>query len=263
MNTAQPIYVLSSSKYDASFTGYIDCYEDFLKNISKPLLKSNALYSSIFLVMMIFFLTIFSFIYHKNLFPFPELFISFGVYFITLFSFLKIKAKNYKCIRSFLIKFVLVAIILYFFNRSNFYDIFSDVTLMDVFIPFLAGIATAIYKIAIIRIYDKGLIYLEHLEGIKMFLEGVDDLSQKNFKQAELEKLLPYAIVFGLQNKWSEKMEKYFNFTPPDNDPFTSKRGFSRFSSVLKRVSTPPSKSGRGGGGRSGGGGGGGGGGGF
>jgi uncharacterized membrane protein len=125
----------------------------------------------------------------------------------------------------------------------------------------------AFYKSIIIRVYDIGLGLIEHLEGIEMFLKGTDDLKYKTPKQAEMEKLLPYAILLGLQNQWVEKMETCFNFVPPQNDVFRNSDCFSKTSSNFRHSVTEPSSggssSGFSGGGCSGGGSGGGGGGGF
>lgn len=130
---------------------------------------------------------------------------------------------------------------------------------------FLFSCIVAFYKYIIVRVYDKGLGLMEHLEGIEMFLKGTDDLKDKTPEQAEMEKLLPYAILLGLQNQWYEKMEKYFNFIPPDDNVFSDAAVFSSVSYCLHSASTSSSggSGGGGGGGGSGGGSGGGGGGGF
>ena len=129
---------------------------------------------------------------------------------------------------------------------------------------FLFSCIVAFYKYIIVRVYDRGLGLIEHLEGIEMFLKGTDDLKDKTPEQAEMEKLLPYAILLGLQNQWYEKMEKYFNFIPPDDNVFSDAAVFSSVSSCLHSASTShSSSSGGSGGGGSGGGSGGGGGGGF
>ncbi len=127
----------------------------------------------------------------------------------------------------------------------------------------------AFYKYIIIRVYDKGLFLVEHLEGIKMFLNGADDLKYKAPQQAEMDKLLPYAVLLGMQNQWVEKMKSYFNFEASSDDVFRNAVVFSTVSSSIHSLSTGPSSGGSRGsngfsdGGCSGGGSGGGGGGGF
>jgi uncharacterized membrane protein YgcG len=89
------------------------------------------------------------------------------------------------------------------------------------------------------------------------------------------ERLLPYAVLFGLENEWAAELSKYYGATPPDwydgnlgtftAVGFASSLGSFTTStaSSLSGSSSSSSSGGSGGGGSSGGGGGGGGGGGF
>lgn len=123
---------------------------------------------------------------------------------------------------------------------------------------------------------EKGVAVKEYLLGLKMYLQIAekDRLQFHNApeKKPEIfEKLLPYAVVFGVEKAWAKEFEGIY-VTPPSwyDGPVgtnfsagglsTSLAGFSSFaSSSLK--SSPSSSGGSGGGGSSGGGGGGGGGG--
>lgn len=98
------------------------------------------------------------------------------------------------------------------------------------------GLLTFIYGKAIVKIDEKSMACIGHLKGIKMFLETAGDLQYKTIKQIEFERLLPYAIILGVQNKWSEKMKKYFD--PASMGAiFTDARGFDSFSSCVYNAS--------------------------
>ena len=119
-------------------------------------------------------------------------------------------------------------------DEEYFYSSFNYILDFKVwFFVLLFSSFVAFYRYVIVRIYDKSLGLIEHLEGIKMFLIMTDDLKYKTPQQSEMEKLLPYAILLGIQNKWVEKMKTYFNFVPSNNDVFSDSESFSDISSVL------------------------------
>jgi uncharacterized membrane protein len=130
----------------------------------------------------------------------------------------------------------------------------------------------------------------EHLEGLKEFIRvaEADRLQMlQSVSGAErvtttdgaaivkiYERLLPYAVLFGLEKEWAEEISKYYDTNPPDWYSGTSAfsagafaAGVSSFSSTVSTSysgsSGSSSSGGGGGGGSSGGGGGGGGGGGV
>lgn len=123
---------------------------------------------------------------------------------------------------------------------------------------------------------EHGVAIKEHLLGLKLYLKVAekDRLAFHNApeKMPEVfEKLLPYAMVFGVDKAWAKEFESIYT-TPPSwyegsqtghfsAIAFTS--SLSSFSSLTSSAlsSTPGGSSGSGGGGSSGGGGGGGGGG--
>lgn len=132
----------------------------------------------------------------------------------------------------------------------------------------------------------EGRAVMDEIEGFKMYVDvaeqqQLDALHEPRMTIERFEKLLPFAIALGVENKWGKKFEQALArsmqeaqsyrpawyagagamaFSPAR---FTSDVGRS-FSSAISSASTPPgSKSGSGGGGSSGGGGGGGGGGGW
>lgn len=138
---------------------------------------------------------------------------------------------------------------------------------------------------------EKGVAAKEHIEGLKLYLnvaekERINKLQSPNAKYAEktnepqktvqlFEKLLPYAIVLGVENQWAKQFETLYT-TPPNWYSGNNWRTFNAVyltshlnegigSAVNTAFSSPSSSgsSGSGGGGFSGGGGGGGGGGGW
>lgn len=136
----------------------------------------------------------------------------------------------------------------------------------------------------------KGVETLEHIKGLKMYMEvaekdRIEKLQSPNApyaahspeptKTVELfEKLLPFAIVLGVEKQWGEQFKSLYT-TPPDwysgnwttfNALYLTNSLNQGFNSVVNTAFTAPSSSGSsgfGGGGFSGGGGGGGGGGGW
>ncbi len=160
----------------------------------------------------------------------------------------------------------------------------------------IAGVAIGI-TIAVICLLaldartEKGVAAKEHVEGLKLYLNVAEKdriklLQSPNAKYAEgskepkrtvnlFEKLLPYAIVLGVEKEWSKQFEALYT-TPPDWYSGSQWRTFNAVyltsyindgigSAVNTAFSAPSSSgsSGSGGGGFSGGGGGGGGGGGW
>lgn len=136
----------------------------------------------------------------------------------------------------------------------------------------------------------KGAELREHLDGLREFIRvaeadrlqmlqsvsGAERVSTSDTTAIVkiYEKLLPYAVVFGLEKQWAEEIAKYYDTNPPDWYSGSSGFHVAAFSAGLASLSSNVSTSysgssgssssgGGGGGGSSGGGGGGGGGGGV
>jgi len=119
----------------------------------------------------------------------------------------------------------------------------------------------------------EGMKKMNHLLGLKKYIE-VAEKDRINFHNAPekkpeiFEKLLPFAMIFGLEKKWAEEFANIYT-TPPSwyssTTPFSTRAFASSLGSFGSMTSnamvSSPSSSGSGGGGFSGGGGGGGGGG--
>lgn len=130
---------------------------------------------------------------------------------------------------------------------------------------------------------EKGLKTTRRLEGLKLFITMTEEERLKTLQSVKgadtsdqgivklYEKLLPYAILFGVEKSWQQELEKYYTATNTEVPIYVSTTTFSSFShSVSSDISSSSgssssssSSSGGGGGGSSGGGGGGGGGGGW
>ena len=138
----------------------------------------------------------------------------------------------------------------------------------------------------------KGLKAARYAEGLKLYIDMAEEDRLKFLQSVEgadtsnqgivklYEKLLPYAIIFGLEDSWMKQLNKYYEFEDVDNPTwytgthFLAMSDFNRMTrsvnNSINSISVNPSSgsgssgfSGGGGGGFSGGGGGGGGGGGW
>lgn len=162
------------------------------------------------------------------------------------------------------------------------------ISLVGIGIGFVIAVA---FLLALDARTEKGVAAKEHIEGLKLYLnvaekDRIKMLQAPNAKYAEqtsepkktielFEKLLPYAIVLGVEQQWAKQFETLYT-TPPDWYSGNNWRTFNAVyltshisegigSAVNTAFSSPSSSgsSGSGGGGFSGGGGGGGGGGGW
>ncbi len=141
---------------------------------------------------------------------------------------------------------------------------------------FLSGIVFFIYSFIMPKRTKKGIDTLWKIKGLKLYMEIAEKDRQRFYEKENIfEKLLPYAIVFGMTELWINKMkmiygEEKFNAMIPawyigSNFNFSNINSFTNnFNNIVSNVSSAPhNSSGSGGGGFSGGGGGGGGGGGW
>lgn len=143
----------------------------------------------------------------------------------------------------------------------------------------LSSIIILIFSPLMKKRTEEGHVLFRRIQGFKLYMDKAEKYRQKYLEKENLfEKLLPYAIMFGITQGWINKMkdiygEKYFATYHPvwfygagissfDANTFSS--AISQVSSNMpSTMSSSPSSSGAGGGGFSGGGGGGGGGGGW
>lgn len=128
------------------------------------------------------------------------------------------------------------------------------------------GLAVLIYAHLIVRPTRRGQDVSAHTDGIRMFLKAVDTGIPAPVDCAKMERLLPYAVLFGLEKEWENKMRRLTDMTRYAPSWYSGGRfgasDFGGFNSCVSTACAPPSRSGSGGGGFSGGGFGGGGGGG-
>lgn len=113
------------------------------------------------------------------------------------------------------------------------------------------------------KLTDKGLETWRQVQGFKLFMHTAERYRQQwTEKQGELDKLLPWAMVFGLTKEWLHKLEQMnIQFTQPVWYVGTGHFDSSNFSSGFTAAMTSFSNAGTSSGGAGGGGGGGGGGG--
>jgi uncharacterized membrane protein len=154
-------------------------------------------------------------------------------YFIMTFIFVAPAVCVYEISR-FIILLILMCIIQLYFMYLHSFHLGGSIVFSMVF-SFLLLLT---YVKIIGKMDKKAVSYIEHLKGIKMFLETTDDLKYKTIEQAELERLLPYAIILGIQNKWAEKMRRYFDFSVQNYCLFVDENYINNFSYCMERVST-------------------------
>ena len=284
IQTAKKSYCLKKYKYNYSFTKYVKAYAKYARKTVKKLVKRNSKKMRLFAIWMFFNCVGFFLLYFKSIASLIESIALSASIFAFSFIILELYERKHEwrqhiCGMCFVMSFFGFWFVGFFGMADSDFLGHDVVTTEEIFrnifdvktilLTLLFSCCVAFYRYTIFRIYDNGLGLIEHLEGIKMFLNGVDDLKHQTPEQTEMEKLLPYAILLGMHNKWCEKMETYFNFTPPENDVFGNAVVFSSLDSSLQLSTEKPSSgggSGSGGfsgGGCSGGGAGGGGGGGF
>lgn len=180
-------------------------------------------------------------------------------------------------------KYYAVGIALCIIGFVGLYFFFAGIGLL------LAGIITLIFSSAMPKRTPKGVEMRDYLKGLEMymklaeadrikFLQSPDTAEKINTDDKKVmiklyEKLLPYAILFGIEKEWAKKFSALYDTeSSPSwysgNTAFNAiifSNAISSFSNVTTTSFAPPSSSGSSGagGGFSGGGGGGGGGGGW
>ena len=140
----------------------------------------------------------------------------------------------------------------------------------------LSGIIIILFGLIMPRVTKKGAIMREQIKGLKMYMEVAEkdriDFHNAPQKSPEIfEKLLPFAMILGVEKAWAKQFEGIYNQSPSwYSDPLHSGFRPVLFASDIRSFSTgaastlasaPSGGSGSGGGGFSGGGFGGGGGG--
>ncbi|HNZ86624.1 MAG TPA: DUF2207 domain-containing protein [bacterium] len=174
------------------------------------------------------------------------------------------------------------------FNIIGIFCIFISMFTLPFTFPFVffgllvSGVIFFIFSFFMPKTTEKGREVLHKIKGLKLYMKVAEKDRQRFYEKVNIfEKLLPYAIVFGMAKLWINKMkiiysEEQFNSIMPtwyigsaissDMNSFLS--SFNSFTNSLNSVvssvsSASHNSSGFGGGGFSGGGGGGGGGGGW
>ena len=163
-------------------------------------------------------------------------------------------------------------IVVLLFIAAHFYMIMTTTYTVDhihqiILFYVIGALALLIYAHLIILPTEEGMQVIAYMDGIKMFLTTVDTGMPKEVDFDKMERLLPYAVLLGLEKEWAEKMQQIsaqMSYKPQwySGRSFSSARFVDGLRSAVAGSCLRPSKSGSGGGGFSGGGFGGGGGGG-
>lgn len=132
----------------------------------------------------------------------------------------------------------------------------------------ISGLFLPVYYYLMHQPTEQGQRLFEHMDGLKMFMTAVHQDYPKDVSFEKMEKLLPYAVLFQIEEEWLEKMKsmlKDLNFDPDGyrmRETYYTTLFHLRLERTIRSASTAPVRSGSGGGGFVGGGFGGGGGGG-
>ena len=255
--------VTLTKKYDPLLKSFMDTFTTFLKNkAGEKYFTANTQWMVIGCLLMLALTT--GLCYVAEALPFALVmgfylifFVPAGKGLISCFSTGKF---------SFSSLFVLIIIGLHF-GTMSFGILAENPEMKIVFLFYITSLfALLVYSFLIIRPTYKGMQVIAHLDGIKMFLKAVEPTLPKEVDFQKMEALLPYAVLFGMEKEWDEKMKIVTAGTTYRPDWYGghhfSSRSLDAFHSVVSTSCTPPSRSGSGGGGFSGGGFGGGGGGG-
>ncbi len=117
---------------------------------------------------------------------------------------------------SILLKVLGIGVVIY--GVSNLTGIWQGSTVWFAFALIASGIIILIFGIFMTRKTRKGTALYQKLAGFKEFIQLVEkDRLQEFLKQDEhyFDKVLPYAIVFDVADKWKDKLES-LNVPPPN-----------------------------------------------
>lgn len=104
-------------------------------------------------------------------------------------------------------------------------------------------IALAVYGYLIKRPLRKGTKVLEHLDGIKMFLDAVN-LYPETFD--DMEKLLPFAVLLGMEKQYNKKTKALIERFHTAPQWFYDMPRYSRFATSYTGYAAPVAKGGSG-----------------
>ncbi len=86
-------------------------------------------------------------------------------------------------------------------------DIGGTNSLILIVFSIISLIILFIFRIFIKRYTEDGLNVMAHLRGLKMFMAETDIANRDSYSLSDMEALIPYAIIFNIEDKWSKKLE--------------------------------------------------------
>ncbi len=98
----------------------------------------------------------------------------------------------------------------------------------------IGAIVVAIWYFCVIGKYTIGGIKtFAEVEGLKMYIKTAEELRMKEMTPEHFEELLPYAMVFGLENKWCKQFEEILAACDYKPDWYESSDANYRVASLL------------------------------
>jgi hypothetical protein len=129
------------------------------------------------------------------------------------------KTKQFYFVLFFSASFILFLIIfmLSFIIEGAIYDLISILHHPSVEVPLgiaLAGVIITFIGLHMPRKTEKGVEMYKRVLGFKEFIKRVEEDYLKRMDPTKLERIIPYAIVLGIENIWIEKISKVLNYIP-------------------------------------------------
>jgi len=83
----------------------------------------------------------------------------------------------------------------------------------------ISGVIVSIFGFVMAKVTEKGALAKEHILGLKEYLKVAEEARIKFHNAPEknpqlFEKLLPYAMVLGVEKEWAKQFENIYNQNP-------------------------------------------------
>jgi uncharacterized membrane protein len=117
----------------------------------------------------------------------------------------------------FILQYAFIFIFMSFYIDITIYDLISILHHPSVEVPLgiaLAGVIIAFIGLHMPRKTERGVEMYKRVLGFKEFIKRVEEDYLKRMDPNKLEKIIPYAIVLGIENIWIEKISKVLNYIP-------------------------------------------------
>ncbi len=136
--------------------------------------------------------------------------------FYRIITFMLIILFSYTIFSFYIIILFIYTIFLFYINGA-IYDLISFLHHPSVEVPLgivLAGVIISFMGRYMPRKTERGVEMYKRVLGFKEFIKRVEEDYLKRMDPTKLERIIPYAIVLGIENIWIEKISKVLNYIP-------------------------------------------------